>query len=184
MKFRSLRQRLFSLIRRQWVCLSRVIHSAVMLDFHFICLCKGGEGGGHPGQVCMSVCFSLSFTVHKLYARTCQRMYRRWSLLINRRSSYYFWWEFNAVRTLGRIAEATIGSVKYCHWGEGLLIVHWLCLGMLECFCSICIIHGPKNPDDFELIYSSSALTITTKDTWNKHPLQGSTSSFVCKHRG
>lgn len=52
MKFRSLGQRLFSLIRRQWACLSRVLHSAVMLDFHLICLCEGG----HPGQVCMSVC--------------------------------------------------------------------------------------------------------------------------------
>ncbi len=49
MKFRSLGQRLFSLIRRQWVCLSRVIHSAVMLDFHFICLCKGVGGASRAG---------------------------------------------------------------------------------------------------------------------------------------
>lgn len=181
MKFHSLGQRLFSLIRRQWACLSRVLHSTVMPDFHLICLC---EGGASRAGVYERVCSPLCFTVHKLYARTCQRTYQRWSLLLNSRSSYYFWWEFNAVRTLRRLAEATIGSIKYCHWGEGLLIVRWLCLGVLECFCGICIIHGPKNPDDFELIYSSSALTITTKDTWNKHPLQGSTSSFVCKRRG
>jgi len=42
------------------------------------------------------------------------------------------------------LGDSTIGSVKYCHWGEGLLIVHWLCLGLLECYCGICIIHGSK----------------------------------------